>query len=227
MDALGGFGAGFLIALENVFPPLPSEIILPLAGFTAGAGGSFTLVEAILWCTGGSIVGAWALYAIGALLGRERTRRFMRALPLVKESDVIRTEAFFDRRGAWTVFFGRMIPIFRSLISIPAGVTRMNAAKFTLLTTLGSAIWNTILIFAGYALGANWGVVENYVGVLSRIVVGGAVILLAWWIARRIMQNRREARLAIEGGDAAIEQLGLEKRPGGHGENAEPDCTKE
>lgn len=100
MNDLGGFGAASLIALENLFPPLPSEVILPLAGFTAGTGNaSFTLLGAILWCTAGSVVGAWALYGVGALLGRERTRKLMGKLPLVKTSDIEKTEAFFDRRG--------------------------------------------------------------------------------------------------------------------------------
>ena len=190
IDALGGPGAGFLIALENLFPPLPSEIILPLAGFSAGAGAGFTLLGAILWCTAGSLVGAFALYALGALLGRERTRKILNALPLVNANDVIRTEAFFDKHGSWTVFFGRMIPIFRSLISLPAGVTRMNLVKFTLLTGAGSLIWNSLLIYAGYALGANWHVVENYVGVLSKVVIAVVVVALVAWIALRIRRNR-------------------------------------
>ena len=215
MDALGGFGAAFLIALENIFPPLPSEIILPLAGFTAGAGTSFTVGEAILWCTAGSVVGAWALYGIGALLGRERTRALMRKLPLVKETDVIRTEAFFDKRGSWTVFFGRMIPLFRSLISIPAGVTRMNLAKFTALTLVGSAIWNSVLILAGYALGANWAVVESYVGILSKIVVLVILAVLVWWAAQRILANKAASRTAKESGDAIITEMGLTKRTRG------------
>ena len=109
MNDLGGLGAASLIALENLFPPLPSEVILPLAGFTAGTGRA----------TAGSVVGAWALYGVGALLGRERTRKLMGKLPLVKTSDIEKTEAFFDRRGTWTVFFGRMIPINRIYLTRP------------------------------------------------------------------------------------------------------------
>ena len=117
------------------------------------------------------VIGAWALYGVGVLLGRERTRWLMGKLPLVRTEDIERTEAFFDRRGMWTVFFGRMIPIFRSLISIPAGVTRMAFWKFTALTTAGSAIWNTVLIYAGYALGSNWTKVEGYISVFTKIVI--------------------------------------------------------
>ena len=166
---------------------------MPLAGFSAGAGAGFTLLGAILWCTAGSLVGAWVLYALGALLGRERTRKILNALPLVNPNDVVRTEAFFDRRGSWTVFFGRMIPIFRSLISLPAGVTRMNLLKFTALTTAGSAIWNTILISAGYALGANWQAVEGYVGVLTKIVIVIVVVVAAVWAVRRRRRKKTHA----------------------------------
>ena len=108
MTALGGPGAALLIALENLFPPLPSEVFLPLAGFSAGTGSSsMTVLSAILWCTSGSVVGAWALYGVGAWLGRERTRRILAKMPLVKTSDIDRTEAFFQRWGGWTVFTGR------------------------------------------------------------------------------------------------------------------------
>lgn len=195
MTALGGPGAALLIALENLFPPLPSEVFLPLAGFSAGTGSSsMTVLSAILWCTSGSVAGAWALlYGIGAWLGRERTRRILAKMPLVKTSDIDRTEAFFQRWGGWTVFTGRMVPVFRSLISIPAGITRMNPWQFTLLTTAGAAIWNTILIGAGYLLGANWTVVEGYVDVFLKLVIAACVAALAWFIAVRLRSSRRTA----------------------------------
>lgn len=213
IDALGGFGAGALIALENLFPPLPSEVILPLTGFSAGAGAGFTLMGAILWCTAGSLVGAWLLYGLGAILGRERTRKILNSLPLVNPQDTVRTEAFFDKYGSWTVFFGRMIPIFRSLISLPAGVTRMNLAKFTVLTATGSAIWNTVLISAGYALGANWAVVEEYVGVLTKIVVAILIFVLAAWIVLRLRKN------AHRDPDNHRIEIGAEPRSTSHSED--------
>jgi membrane protein DedA with SNARE-associated domain len=185
METLGVVGAALAIALENLFPPLPSELILPLAGFTASQG-SFGVVEAIVWTTGGSLVGALALYAVGALVGRERTRWLAERIPLVKVEDVDRTEQFFQRHGGATVFFGRFIPIFRSLISIPAGVERMPLWKFAALTTAGSAIWNTIFVVAGYTLGENWHVVEQYAGIFQTVVivvVGGAV---AWFVVTRV-----------------------------------------
>ncbi|VDG77257.1 alkaline phosphatase [Actinobaculum suis] len=192
MDAIGGLGAAFLVALENIFPPIPSEVILPLAGFSASDPTSnITLVSAVLWCTAGSLVGAWVLYGLGAWLGRERTRKILLWLPLTKQSDVDKTEAWFDKHGQWTVFFGRMVPIFRSLISLPAGVTRMNPVSFTIMTTVGSLIWNSILIGAGYALGANWAIVEDYVGIFAKIVAAIIVLVVLGWIAHRLYQNRK------------------------------------
>jgi membrane protein DedA with SNARE-associated domain len=189
MESLGGLGAALLIGLENLFPPLPSEVILPLAGFTASQG-SLGLVEMIVWCTAGSVVGAWVLYGIGALLGRERTRAIMNWLPLVKIEDVDKTEAWFHRHGKGTVFLGRMVPIFRSLISIPAGITRMPLALFTALTLAGSLVWNTALIVAGYALGENWHVVEQYVGIFSRVVIVVVILALAWFVVARVRSMR-------------------------------------
>lgn len=190
MESLGGLGVAFLIALENLFPPLPSEIVLPLAGFTASQGTSFGLVEAIVWATVGSLVGAWALYGIARLIGRERTRAIFNWLPLVKMSDVDKTEAWFHKHDQSTVFFGRMLPIFRSLISLPAGVIKMNFVRFTLLTTAGAAIWNTALVGAGYILGENWHLVEQYVGLLSYVVAALVVVLLGWWVVKRLRANR-------------------------------------
>lgn len=196
MEALGGVGAGLAIALENLFPPLPSEIILPLAGFTA-AKGTLGLVEVLIWTTVGSVVGALALYGIGAWLGRRRMYAIAERLPLIKAADVERTEAWFDRHGSKAVFFGRMIPIFRSLISIPAGIERMPLLRFTLLTTAGSAIWNTIFVLAGFFLGANWHVVEEYAGIFQKVVIAAVVVAAAVWLVIRVRQVRRN-RVAVD-----------------------------
>ncbi len=185
MESLGPVGAGLAIALENLFPPLPSEIILPLAGFAASQG-SFGLVEAILWTTAGSVVGAFALYWVGALVGRERTRWIAQRLPLVKVEDVDRTEQFFLKHGAATVFFGRFIPIFRSLISIPAGVERMPQWKFLGLSAAGSVVWNTIFVGAGYLLGEQWHVVEEYAGILQKVVIGVVAAAVVWFVVTRV-----------------------------------------
>ncbi|MFI7454220.1 DedA family protein [Nonomuraea sp. NPDC049714] len=195
MAALGAPGAGIAIALENLFPPLPSEVILPLAGFTASMG-RMNLVEVLVWTTAGSVVGALALYWIGALLGRERTLAIAAKLPLVKVSDIEKTEAWFLKHGKATVFFGRMIPIFRSLISVPAGVERMNLVTFLLLTTAGSAIWNAIFVMAGYLLGNEWELVETYAGIGSKVVLGLVALAVVVFIVVRL-RERSKGRHAV------------------------------
>lgn len=190
MEHLGAPGAGIAIALENLFPPLPSEVILPLAGFTA-ARGDMNLIAALVWTTLGSVMGALALYGIGGAIGRDRVRAIANWLPLVKLEDLDRTEAWFARHGAKAVFFGRMIPIFRSLISVPAGVEAMPMAPFLLLTTLGSAIWNTLFVMAGYWLGDNWHVVQDYVGVYSKAVLAVVALAAVAFLAVRVVRNRR------------------------------------
>ncbi|GGQ26776.1 hypothetical protein GCM10010140_66290 [Streptosporangium pseudovulgare] len=187
---MGAPGAGLAIALENLFPPLPSEVILPLAGFTASKG-DMTLFEAIFWTTLGSVVGAVALYGVGALLGRARVVAIARRLPLVDVSDIEKTEAWFARHGRRTVFFGRMIPIFRSLISIPAGVERMPVPVFLVLTTLGSLIWNTVFVMAGYLLGENWELVEGYAGILSKAVLGVVALAVVVFVVVRLRRRGR------------------------------------
>ncbi len=193
METLGGPGASLAIAAENLFPPIPSEIILPLAGFTASQG-TFTLAGAIFWTTLGSVVGALALYLVGRAFGRERFRAVWSRLPLVNLDDLDRTEAWFARHGAKTVFFGRMVPIFRSLISIPAGLEAMPAWLFLSLTTAGSLVWNSIFVVAGYQLGENWFRVEPYADTFQKIVIAVVVLVVGVWAVRRALSNRRAAR---------------------------------
>lgn len=190
MDTMGAPGAGLAIALENLFPPLPSEVILPLAGFTSSRG-DMALWEALLWTTLGSVLGALALYWIGAALGRDRVVAIAGRLPLVKVSDIERTEGWFAQHGVKTVFFGRMIPIFRSLISIPAGVNRMPLPTFVTFTTLGSLTWNTIFVMAGYLLGENWSLVEGYVGIITNVVIGLVVLAVLVFAGVRLAERRR------------------------------------
>lgn len=191
METLGAPGAGIAVALENLFPPIPSEVILPLAGFTASQG-SMSVVGAVLWTTLGSLVGALALYGIGATLGRERTRAIAAKLPLVKLSDIDRTEAWFAQHGVKAVFFGRMIPLFRSFISLPAGVERMPLGTFALFTALGSLVWNTIFVVAGYLLGESWYLVEQYAGMFSKAVLVVAVVAVVAFVVVRLRARDRE-----------------------------------
>ena len=190
METLGGPGAGLVVALENLFPPIPSEVILPLAGFTA-AQGSFSLLSAILWTTAGSVVGALVLYELGAVVGRDRVRAFAARLPLVNPGDVDVAERWFVRHGYKAVFFGRMLPIIRSAISVPAGVERMPMWRFLLYTLAGSAIWNTLFIVAGYQLGARYTEVEQYATILQYVVVAVAVALVGWFVVARIVKRQR------------------------------------
>jgi membrane protein DedA with SNARE-associated domain len=175
METLGAPGAGLAVALENLFPPIPSEVILPLAGFTASQG-DMSLVAAIAWTTAGSVVGALVLYLIGALIGRERTRAIA---------------AWFQRHGRKTVFFGRMVPLFRSFVSIPAGVERMPMATFLLLTTLGSLIWNSVFVIAGFVLGENRQVIEAYAGTYQNLVLAVGVLAVLTFVVIRLAGARR------------------------------------
>ncbi|GGS12258.1 DedA family protein [Streptomyces aureoverticillatus] len=195
MDSLGALGAGAAIALENLFPPLPSEVILPLAGFAASQG-KFSLLSALLWTTVGSVVGALALYWVGALLGRDRTVAIAARLPLVKTADIEKTENWFARHGTKAVFFGRMIPIFRSMISIPAGIERMPLPVFLGLTTLGSLLWNSVFVLLGYGLGSRWHEVTDAVGLYSKAVLGVVALAVVAFVAVRIRKAGRGSHRA-------------------------------
>lgn len=202
MGQLGSFGIGVLVAAENLFPPIPSEVILPLGGFAA-AQGKFTLFEAILWATIGSVVGAYMLYALGRLLGHDRMVWIADKMPLVDSNDIKKTVGWFDRHGTKAVFFGRMLPIFRSLISIPAGIEKMPLVRFGLLTTAGSLIWNTIFVVAGFVLGENWDVVLQYADILQNIVIVAVLIGIAWWLVQKIRKHNARKRAGAVNAEAA------------------------
>jgi membrane protein DedA with SNARE-associated domain len=164
-----------------------------MAGLAASRG-SFTLVEAIVWTTLGSIVGAFALYGLGAWLGVSRLRAIAAKVPLLHPEDIDRTVAWFGRHGGKAVFFGRMIPLFRSLISIPAGITRMPLWRFGLLTAAGSLIWNSIFVFAGFFLGESWPVVEQYADILQYVVIAATALGISWFVyarTRSLLASRR------------------------------------
>ncbi|MEX0791193.1 MAG: DedA family protein [Actinomycetota bacterium] len=191
MERLGAVGAGLAILLENLFPPLPSEVILPLAGFAASRG-DINLLAAIFWTTAGSVLGAMILYFAGALLGHKRIEAIAIRLPLIKGSDVEWTVAWFARHGTKAVFFGRMIPIFRSLISIPAGVERMPLVTFLALTAAGSLIWNSLFIIGGYVLGENWTVLGGLMDTGSKVILVAVVLGLGIFVVGRIVNGLRE-----------------------------------
>ncbi|MBY6682444.1 DedA family protein [Rhodococcus sp. BP-316] len=190
MESIGGPGAGIAVAAENFFPPLPSEIILPLAGFTASQGG-FSLASALFWTTLGSVLGALGLYWLGKKLGRDRMYAAVDRMPFVSTDDLTKADEWFVRHGRSAVFFGRMIPLVRSGISVPAGVSAMPVLQFLLYTTLGSLLWNTIFVLAGYFLGENWHYVEDYASVFQYVVIGLIAVAVVVLVTKRVRRRRR------------------------------------
>lgn len=193
MDSLGALGVGLLIFLENVFPPIPSEVILPLAG-VAAAGPNQNYWAMLFASLVGSLTGAWLLYGLGRLLGPERLRTLFLTLPLLHVKDYDKTVDFMDRHGHKAIFFGRMVPGVRSLISIPAGLYAMPLWTFSLLTLAGSAIWNTVFVTIGYFLGSNWTVIEPYTDIFSNVVyviVALVIVVFAVQIIRREVRRRK------------------------------------
>ncbi len=184
----GGYPAlAGLILAENLFPPIPSEIILPVAGYFVGEG-TMNFILAVIAATIGSVVGALILYGIARFGGRAlvlKLGKFAR----IREDDLDKADEWFDKRGAWFVFFGRLVPGVRSIISIPAGLSEMPIWRFTALTAAGSALWNTALIGVGWALGSQYERVADYVGPVARVVVIACALLvlalIVWAFKRR------------------------------------------
>ena len=187
LNSFGSLGLMLLLLAENLFPPIPSEVILPLAGFLVSRG-DLGIIQALLAATLGSLLGAYILYALGRWGGRPLVLRYGRILR-IKEEDLDHAEGWFERYGGAVVFFARMVPGARSVVSVPAGMLHMPLVRFTILTTAGSSLWNALLIGAGWFLGNNWTQVADLVGQVSNIVVAlvviGAVALTIVWYARR------------------------------------------
>lgn len=190
--AIGYVGVALLVALESIFPPIPSEVVLPFAGFYAGKGEA-SVVGMVLAATVGSVVGAWVLYGVAAAIGPDRLRRFVVARGRwfgVKERDLDRAEAWFDKRANAAVLLGRCVPLVRSIVSIPAGFRRMPFVRFTVYTALGSLAWNVALIGAGAILGSRWEEVGSVVGLLQWAVIVGIAVLVAWFAWTRLLRPR-------------------------------------
>ncbi|EOI6974767.1 DedA family protein [Listeria monocytogenes] len=180
MADFGYIGIFVLIMIENLFPPIPSEIILTFGGFMTTVT-SLNVVMVIIVATLGSVVGAILLYKVASYFGKERLTKIVlkygRILRL-KESDIERAENFFLKYGSWAVFLCRMIPLIRSLISIPAGMTKMKMSKFLILTTAGSLLWNTVLIGLGAMLGESWNKIVVFMDSFSTIIYSVIAITL-------------------------------------------------
>ena len=193
MDSFGYLGLCFLIALENLFPPIPSEAILPFAGFMTTYT-RMTVVGSIIFATLGSCIGAIILYWLGTILMPQNLNRLFgdkRVKRLgFKQNDVEKTIKWFEKCGKKAVLFGRCVPIIRSLISIPAGMTKMKFSIFFLYTIIGSAIWNTVLIYFGALLGASWGEVMVYVGKYSEIIQIILIVAVAVYLWKYIKKFR-------------------------------------
>ena len=196
MRTVGAPGVGVATALETVFPPVPSEAVLPLAGYTASLG-HYGLVSAVAWATAGSVLGALVLYALGAAWGMERVCATADRVPLMQARDVERAVAWFQRHGRSAIFFGRLVPGVRSLISVPAGIDRMPLPQFVGFTAAGSLVWNAVLIGTGYALASRWHVVERYVGGVSNVVYVLLALVVAAVVARRWRRRRAEHADAV------------------------------
>jgi membrane protein DedA with SNARE-associated domain len=192
MGSVGLLGVGLILAVETILPFLPSEVALPLAGFSAERG-DFGLVAVIIAATVGSVSGALVLYWLSLKFGLDRTRAVLSKVPFVTERDIDKGVAWFARNDAAAVFLGRMVPGIRSLISIPAGVERMSIRRFLLYTTAGSLLWNIIWIVAGYQLGSNWARVEKYGNYLKYGLVIAVVTVVVWFVVHKIRSRRATA----------------------------------
>ncbi len=198
MNQFGYVGIAILIAVENIFPPIPSEVILTFGGFmTTYTSMNIWLVS--MFATVGSVIGAIVLYGIGRLLTPQRFAwiidKWGRLLH-IKKQDIKKAEKWFNRHGSLTVFFCRFIPIVRSLISIPAGMAHMNIGKFLIYTTLGTSIWNIILVYLGAYAGANWESILKYMNTYSYIAVAVLAIVgigfVIWFVKKKKNTNKRE-----------------------------------
>lgn len=196
--AIGYPGIVLAMALENIFPPIPSEAVLPFAG-ALSAKGELDFWGAVAAGTAGSLIGAVVLYAIGYIAREAGVRRIVGAYGryvFISERDLDRSAVWFERYGEAIVFFGRLIPLIRSIISVPAGYTRMNMVRFLIYTTLGTTLWNLILTYIGRVLGANWADISELMapyeyGVL--ILIGLAVVAFVGWRAVRWRRQRTES----------------------------------
>mgnify|MGYP001086836724 CR=1 FL=1 len=196
VSTMGYPGLVLVMFLENVLPPIPSEVILPLAGSLA-LQGRFTLLGVTIMGTLGSMAGALVFYAVGHLFGEDRVRVLIRRYgrwAMLSEADFDTALDWFDRYGEKVIFFGRMVPIVRSLISVPAGLAQMHLLAFGAYTAVGTGLWSFILAFAGYLLGRSWHLVSEWVGRYEKVTLVAVGLVVVLFIVRRFIQRRRAGR---------------------------------
>ncbi len=201
VESLGPVGVGLAILAETVIPPIPSEAVLGLAGVLINDG-RMSVVPVVLFATLGSILGAIFFYYVGRALGPRRSHAFLDRLPLVETGDVDRTFAWFERHGRSAVFFGRMVPIVRSFISVPAGVVRMPIGQFLLFTAAGSLIWNSVLIGLGVALGD---IVNEYLHYFDYAIYAAIALGIGYLVYKRVKDVRRHRRARAAGAAPRID----------------------
>lgn len=189
ITALGEVGVGLLTFVETVVPPIPSEVVLPLAGFLAQSG-RLSLPWVVVAATLGSVAGALVFYALGAALGLDRSIRLLARIPLLDREDLTHASDWFERHGRASVLLGRLVPGVRSLISLPAGAQRMPLVSFTALTLVGSAVWNAVLVGAGYAFATQWDVVGRWASTASNVVLVVLVLAFGVVVVRRALRRR-------------------------------------
>ncbi|NJO40815.1 MAG: DedA family protein [Cyanobacteria bacterium CRU_2_1] len=193
MAKFGYLGIGLLMFLENLFPPIPSELIMPLAGF-AVAQGKLQLVPAIAAGVIGTILGAFPWYYLGKVLGEERIKRWIDKHGKwmgISANEIDKSKQWFYRHGTKAVFFGRLVPGIRTLISLPAGFSEMPMVRFLIYSTLGTLAWVGLLTFAGYKLGENYKLVEEYIDPISKIVLAVLVLAIVVWFVRHWQRRGR------------------------------------
>jgi membrane protein DedA with SNARE-associated domain len=188
----GYFGVGALIALQNLFPPIPSALILPLAGFLVGQG-RFSFFAVLLAATTGSVISALVLYALGRWMGEERLRKLVRRFgrfALVEEPELDKAFGWFGRYGGIAVLIGRLVPGIGTLISVPAGLGHMPILRFVTYTALGTGLWNGTFIGLGWSLGAQWQLAQRYLHMFEYGVLAVAIGVLLWFLWRRRRAHR-------------------------------------
>ncbi len=196
ITSLGYWGIAWLMFLENLFPPIPSELIMPLAGFTARANpNQLNIFGVFLAGLLGSVIGALIWYYPGRFLGEQRLKdladKYGKWLT-ISSKDITKAKSWFDSQGSKAVLFGRLVPGIRTLISVPAGISNMPLLPFLFYTTLGSAIWVGLLTYSGYLLGSQYTLVDKYLAPVSKFVVVSIFLGFIFWLIQRWVQRQKK-----------------------------------